>query len=70
MIDQVDYPLKISNQSMMYFEEFFDIPYSLPKSGILGNWIDGLICLLVINVTYSTISVNTNSDCVFDFVLN
>lgn len=32
VLDQVDYALKVSNETFIYFEEFFGVPYSLPKS--------------------------------------
>ncbi|XP_068743782.1 glutamyl aminopeptidase-like [Montipora capricornis] len=32
VLDQVDYALKVTNQTMMFFEDFFGVPYSLPKS--------------------------------------
>ncbi|KAJ7393673.1 hypothetical protein OS493_003330 [Desmophyllum pertusum] len=51
VLDQVDYALSVSNLTMTYFEEFFGIPYPLPKSdgialptfgpGGMENW--GLI---------------------------
>lgn len=31
-LDQVDYALLVSNETMMYFEEFFGVKYPLPKS--------------------------------------
>ena len=33
VLDQVDYALEVTNQTMMYFEKFFGVPYSLSKSG-------------------------------------
>ncbi|KAK2565369.1 Glutamyl aminopeptidase [Acropora cervicornis] len=41
VLDQVDYALEVTNQTMMYFEKFFGVPYSLSKSGGMENW--GLI---------------------------
>lgn len=32
VLDQVDYALEVTNQTMMYFEKFFGVPYSLSKS--------------------------------------
>lgn len=33
VLDQVGYALEVTNQTMMYFEKFFGVPYSLSKSG-------------------------------------
>jgi len=33
VLDQADYALNVTKQTMEYFEQFFGVDYSLPKSG-------------------------------------
>ena len=36
-IDQVEYASKITDKLFTFFEDYFEIEYSLPKSGEMSN---------------------------------